>query len=219
MCAVGALALARTPRNVRAKVREEGGGKYAKIVDLSESRGGRVRSRIRRQHRVCHQKVVAQEHDLVIATWNTQGGNWAKTEERHVSKFQCLVDEMRSKSVDVMCLTDLHGQMDEQVGVDSRYTTCMIEEFVLIQCGRVGFCLHPAVAKCWDGTACCWDDAGRVSTIEVELDGGKSPFWISLHACSQWRWDFGEEGMSEDCCRGFRRGPRRWMCGVWRGLE
>ena len=61
--------------------------------------------------------MVAQEHDLVIATWNTQGGNWAKTETRHVSKFQCLVDEMRSKLVDVMCLTDLHGQMDERVGV------------------------------------------------------------------------------------------------------
>ena len=106
-CAVGALALACSPQNVRAKVREEGGGKNAKIVDLSVSKGGRVRSRIRRQHRACHQKVVAQEHDLVIATWNTQGGNWAKTETRHVSKFQCLVDEMRSKLVDVMCLTDL----------------------------------------------------------------------------------------------------------------
>ena len=39
-CAVGALALARSPRNVRAKLREEGGGKNAKIVDLSGSKGG-----------------------------------------------------------------------------------------------------------------------------------------------------------------------------------
>ena len=39
-CAVGALALACSPRNVRAKVREEGGGKNAKIVDLSGSKGG-----------------------------------------------------------------------------------------------------------------------------------------------------------------------------------
>lgn len=89
--------------------------------------------------------------DLVIGTWNTQGGNWARTEAHHVSKFACLVELMRKGAIDVMCLTDLHGQVDDRVGIDSRHATCMIEEFVLVQCGRVGFFMTPAVAKCWGG--------------------------------------------------------------------
>ena len=61
--------------------------------------------------------------------------------------------------------------MDEQIGVDTRFQTCVIEEFVLIQCGKVGFCLHPSMTKGWDGKATCWDAEGRVATIDVEIDG------------------------------------------------
>ena len=70
-CAVGALALSRTPRIVRARVDEERGGRKAEIVDLSISKGGSVRSRVRRQHRTCHQKTILKEQDLTIGTWNT----------------------------------------------------------------------------------------------------------------------------------------------------
>ena len=83
--------------------------------------------------------------DLRIGTWNTQGADWARTEERHVSKFTCLVDIMRTAEIDVMCLTYLHGRLDERVGVDIRCTTCMVEEFLFVQCGKVGFFMAPAV--------------------------------------------------------------------------
>eukprot|EP00972_Heterocapsa_arctica_P023003 3382767-Heterocapsa_arctica.AAC.1 len=106
-----------------------------------------------------------------MGTWNMQGANWSRTEVSHVAKFRCLIHEMRDKQIDVMCVTDLHGQMDERVGVDTRHATCMIEEYVLIQCGRVGFVLHPAVVAGWVGDAIVWDADGRVATIDVTLDG------------------------------------------------
>ena len=170
-CAVGALALARSPRYAKSKAGSEGGGRKAEIVELAGSKFGRNRNRVRRQYRECHQAVISKDRDLVIATWNTQGCNWSRTEERHVSKLKCLVEEMRTKKVDIMCLSDLHGQLDDGIGIDSRFTSCMVEEFILIQCGRVGWFLTPAAAKGWDGKTKCWDVGGRIATIEVSFDG------------------------------------------------
>ena len=98
-CDVGALALARSPRHARTRERRERGGFKAKIVDLDVDKGGRRRSRIRRQYRECHQKVVHKHEDLMVATWNVQGGNWSRTEERHVAKFSCLAEGMREGKI------------------------------------------------------------------------------------------------------------------------
>ena len=87
-----------------------------------------------------------------------------------MSKFGCLVEAMREEKVDIMMLSDLHGHMDEAVGVDSRFNSCMIEEFVLVQCGRVGFFMSPAVVKGWDGLARCWASGGRFATIDLFFD-------------------------------------------------
>ena len=76
---------------------------------------------------------------------------------------------MREKKIDIMCLTDLHGKMDERAGVDTRFCTCMVEEFLLVQCGRVGFFMTPAVYKAWSGHARCWDSDGRVATMDVQV--------------------------------------------------
>ena len=38
------------------------------------------------------------------------------------------------------------------------------------------FLMVPAVTKFWDGKATCWDEAGRVATIDVDLDGCKIRF-------------------------------------------
>ena len=59
-CAVGALALSRSPRNERSRVGQERGGLQAKVVDLHVTKGGRDRSRIRRGHRECHQKSYSK---------------------------------------------------------------------------------------------------------------------------------------------------------------
>ena len=169
-CAVGALARARTPRH--DQIREQGFRDRARIIDLSVENGnGRVRSRIRRRYRPSHARVISVSEDLTIGTWNMQGANWSMTETWHVSKFRCLVLEMRAKSIDIMCVTDLHGQLDEEVGVDTRHSTCMIDEYVLVQCGRVGFMLHPSVVAGWVGEAVCWDAGGRVATMDITLDG------------------------------------------------
>ena len=66
-----------------------------------------------------------------------------------MAKFVCLVEVMREKKIDIMCLTDLHGKMDERAGVDTRFCTCMVEELLLVQCGRVGFFMTLAVYKSW----------------------------------------------------------------------
>ena len=166
-CQVGALALARNPRYARS-VSKERGGLQSQIVDLNVNKHGRCRSRIRKACvRECHRKTISKDMDLNVATWNTQGLNWSRTEERHVSKLMCLVAEMRSNSVDLMCLTDLHGQQDDAISVDSRYTTCMVEEFILVQCGRVGFFLSPAAVKGWNGKAQGWGEFGRIATIDL----------------------------------------------------
>ena len=150
----------------------------AKIVNLEGQGGGgggRMKNRIRRhEYRTCHTTELHTDTDLVVGTWNSQGANWSRTEERHIAKFGCLVEVMREQKIDVMCLTDLHGQVDEAAAVDTRFNTCMLEEFLLIQCGRVGFFLHPAVVKCWDGRAAtCWGEQGRVATIDINIDGHK----------------------------------------------
>ena len=169
-CAVGALARARTPRRDQSRERDCRG--KARIIDLSVENGnGRVRSRVRRRYRPSHSRAITVSDDLTIGTWNMQGANWSRTEAWHVAKFRCLVSEMRDKSIDIMCVTDLHGQLDEGVGVDTRHSTCMIEEYVLVQCGRVGFMLHPSVVVGWVGDAVCWDDGGRVATMDITLDG------------------------------------------------
>jgi hypothetical protein len=121
-------------------------------VDLRGRPGwGRTRSKVRRQYRESHSRHIERSSDIIIGKWNMQRANWSRTEERHIAKFECLVHEMQSKHIDIMCLTDLHGQCDERVGLDSRFSTCMIEEFVLVQCGKVGFMMCPAVYKGWGG--------------------------------------------------------------------
>jgi hypothetical protein len=47
----------------------------------------------------------------------------------------------------------------------------MVEEFLLIQCGKVGFFVTPAVYKLGGGTARVWDADGRVATIDLDLEG------------------------------------------------
>ena len=76
---------------------------------------------------------------------------------------------MRERKIDIMCLTDLHGKMDERAGVDTRFCTCMIEEFLLVQCGKVGFFMTPAVYKSWIGSVKCWEDDGRVASMDMEV--------------------------------------------------
>ena len=147
--------------------------------------GGRKKNRIRsHEYRTCHTTELHTHTDLVVGTWNSQGANWSRTEERHIAKFGCLVEVMREQKIDIMCLTDLHGQVDEAAAVDTRFNTCMLEEFLLIQCGRVGFFLHPAVVKCWDGRAAtCWGEQGRVATIDMW--GGR---WLSVVSLGAHRW-------------------------------
>ena len=102
-CHVGALALARSPRYANT-VSKEVGGLHSKIVDLSVNKHGRCRSRIRKSSvRVWHQKIVSKDMDIVVATWNTQGLNWSRTEERHVSKLMCLVADMRQHKWSSFC--------------------------------------------------------------------------------------------------------------------
>lgn len=86
-----------------------------------------------------------------------------------MAKFVCLVEVMRKGKMDIICLTDLHGKMDERAGVVTRFCTCMVEELLLLQCGRVGFLMTPAVHKAWSGHARCWDSDGRVATIDVQV--------------------------------------------------
>ena len=133
-CRVGALARARTPRQNQANT-GGGGRKEACIVDVHDHMGtGRRRDRIRRGHRKCHTKHLNRGDDVRIATWNAQGANWAKNDERHISKFQAVVDFMREESVDITCLTDLHGQMDERVGVGPG---CRREHSVVATAGTI----------------------------------------------------------------------------------
>ena len=166
-CFVGALARSLSPQQASVREDDVWKGRRAEIQDLQGGRCGRARSRQRRMYRSSQQRVLKMQEDITIGTWNTQGANWARTEERHIAKFKCLTEAMRDHSIDVMCLTDLNGQMDERVGVDSRFESCMIEEFVLVQCGKVGFLMVLALSKCWYGKATCWDEAGRVALIDV----------------------------------------------------
>ena len=46
---------------------------------------------------------------------------------------------------------------------------CMVEEFLLVQCGCVGFFMTPAVYKVWGGHAQCWDNDGRVATMDIQV--------------------------------------------------
>jgi hypothetical protein len=113
--------------------------------------------------------MIHEYDDLCIGTWNAQGADWSLLDERHVAKFVCLVEVMRESKIDVMCLTDLHRKMDERAGVDTRFCTCMLEEFLLVQCGCVGFFMTPAVYKVWGGHAQCWDNDGRVATMDIQV--------------------------------------------------
>ena len=113
--------------------------------------------------------MIHEYDDLCIGTWNAQGADWSLLDERHVAKFVCLVEVIRESKIYVMCLTDLHGKMDERAGVDTRFCTCMVEEFLLVQCGCVGFFMTPAVYKVWGGHAQCWDNDGRVATMDIQV--------------------------------------------------
>ena len=126
-CLVGALARSLSPQQGKCMFGRVGGQKFR---ICRGGRCGRARSRQRRMYRSSQQRVLKMQEDITIGTWNTQGANWARTEERHIAKFKCLTEAMRDHRIDVMCLTDLNGQMDERVGVDSRFESCMIEEFV-----------------------------------------------------------------------------------------
>ena len=170
-CYVGALARSLSP-HFKGSRKMVGTGRTAEIQDLQKNgTTGRNRSRVRRQYRQTHQKTLVEFDDLCIGTWNTQGADWSLVEERHVAKFKCLVEVMREGKMDIMCLTDLHGKMDERAGVDTRFCTCMVEEFLLVQCGRVGFFMSPAVYKVWVGHARCWDRDGRVATMDIQVGG------------------------------------------------
>ena len=80
-------------------------------------------------HRQTHQKTIKEYDDLCIGTWNTQGADWSLLEERHVAKFVCLVEVMREGNIDVMCLTDLQGKIDDRARGTTRLCSCMVEEF------------------------------------------------------------------------------------------
>ena len=67
-CAVGELALSRTPQQVRTRERQERGGPQAKNVDLkTNTGGGRNRDRVRRQHRECHKAIIVKYEDLKLS--------------------------------------------------------------------------------------------------------------------------------------------------------
>ena len=172
---VGALARTLSPQTDRTKEQiKNGNGRFAEIQCINGVNGqhngnGRNRNRIRRQYRKSHQETLKEFDDLCIGTWNTQGADWARTEERHISKFLCLMQVMRDTKVDIMCLTELHGRLDERVGVDTRFMTCMVEQFLLVQCDRAVFFMTPAVYKCWNGSARCWDNDGLVATIDLVI--------------------------------------------------
>ena len=157
-----------------------GGTRRAEIQRIQrgvdDKGGNRDRSRIRRQYRASHVKEIHANDDVTVGTVNMQGANWSRTEERHIAKFNCLMDIMREKKVDVMCVTDLHGAVDERAGLDTRYATCMVEEFLLVSCGKVGFMVTPAIYKLWGGEALVWDRDGRVATTDIEIDGCKLRF-------------------------------------------
>ena len=170
-CHVGALSTFHlSPQAIEERKTVGEGRRVAEIQDLRRNTGnGRNRSRVRRQFRKAHQQVMQEHEDICIGTWNTQGADWSLTEVRHMAKFKCLVEVMRECKIDVMCLTELHGKMDERAGVDTRFCTCMVEEFLLVQCGRVGFFMTLAVYKAWDGNARCWDGDGRVASMDVSV--------------------------------------------------
>ena len=172
-CEVGALARVSPPlsefSNDRSKSKV---GRQAEIQEIQGGvpKGGRNRDRVRRLYRDTHCKVIHENDELVLCTVNMQGANWARTESRHIAKFNCLVSMMREQNIDIACLTDLHGCVDERAGLDTRYTSCMVEEFLLVQCGKVGFFMCPAVYKSWDGRAKIWDSDGRVATVVLKID-------------------------------------------------
>ena len=173
-CYVGALARSLSPHTVsNATTNRIANSKMAEIRNLKETVGGngRNRSRIRRPHREAHQRRLKMNEDIVICAVDMQDANWALCETRRIAKFRCLVDMMHEKAIDIVCLTDLHGSVDERVGVDTRFMTCMIEEFLFIQCGVVGFFMTPATYKAMVGAATVWDGDGRVATVDLMIEG------------------------------------------------
>lgn len=163
-CGVGALACISTPRQEKKKEGE--GEKYAKIVDSIQNKvgSGRIRNRVRHLHRSCNTRELKATDDICIGTWNARGASWALLEERHVVKFKILADYMREADFDIICLTDLHGTRDDRAGTDTRFETCMYEEFLIVM-------MIPAVYKCWDGQTKCWDEEGRIVTIDLTVQG------------------------------------------------
>ena len=110
-CFVGAMSRASSPHQTSVfrannRVKEaKSKGRLAEIVDLDVNSHGRTRARQRKDYRPAQQRVIKLDSDLNIGTLNVQGANWARTEERHISKFRCVIRAMQEHELDVACLS------------------------------------------------------------------------------------------------------------------
>ena len=98
----------------------------------------------RRQYRRSHSEVI--DGILSLATLNVQGLSWSRVDNK--LKLRRLVQDARENHWHCLILSDLHLSVRTQSEV--RLEVVCIEEFVLLQRGKVGFLLSQCMLKVWN---------------------------------------------------------------------